>query len=376
MSKFSPAAILYDGASHALKVVTDGADYVLGSIAKVAQKADTSLHYLGITNAGALRGAVEDASGNAIASIQDGSDWLLKNAAKVAQKADTSLHHLGITDAGGLRSAVEDAAGNAIASVQDGSAWLLRSAVKAAQKADTSLHYLGVTNAGGLRGVLEDTAGNAIASIQDGSDWLLKNAAKVAQKTDLSLHHLSMLDYGGVKATIYSRDGIEVAFPISSDDPSLLVNDFVVQTGGTDHADLRVDGSSTPVVFKFAADPTKNLNVVGFTFVIVANAMTFGSTNFAGLSALTNGVKVEVVADASTGQLALIKQNEDFLHYASIGGFGLIVANKDIISSTVNFGGSIRLTAGSSDLIRVTIQDDLSAGLNYFKCSVKAVKEP
>ena len=64
-----------------------------------------------------------------------------------------------------------------------------------------------------------------------------------------------------------------------------------------------------------------------------------------------------------------------FLHAASIGGFSLLIANKDVIQSSVVFGGAIRLDAGSSDKIKVSIQDDLSSGIDYFKCSIKAIKE-
>jgi hypothetical protein len=218
----------------------------------------------------------------------------------------------------------------------------------------------------------------AIKVVTDGTDKLLGAAAKVAQKADLSLHYLSMLDYGGVKATMYSKDGLEIAFPISSDDPSLLITAFLERAGTPpdDLSDLRVDGSVTPVVFTFPSDPTKDLNLIGFTFVAVANAMTFGSEKFAGLNKLTNGVKVEVLADGSTGELAAIRQNEDFQHYASIGGFDLLITSKDVLSSTVNFGGSIKLHAGTTDKLTVTIQDDIDAGLDYFKMSVKAVKQP
>lgn len=76
MSVFNPVSLLYtvqSGTAHALKAIEDGTDWVLGAVAKVAQKADNSLHYLGMTNAGGLKARLEDESGSAISSSLDGS---------------------------------------------------------------------------------------------------------------------------------------------------------------------------------------------------------------------------------------------------------------------------------------------------------------
>lgn len=278
MSKFSPAAVLYDSAAHALKVAQDGANYVLDVAAKIAEDPSTALARLKVDSSGTLKSGLYDASGNALNITTDDARKILAAEAKIAEKSDTSLHRLTMTDA------------------------------------------------------------------------------------------------GTVKLTLYNELGSPVAFPITSPDPSLLVADFVRQSGGTDNADLRVDGSVTPVSFAFNADASDNLDLIGITFVIVANSLTFGSNNFAGLNKLTNGVQVQVTAGGSTGTLYNIVQNECFLHAASIGGFNLLIANKDVIQSSIVFGGSIRLEGGSADHLEVLVQDDLDSGIDYFKCSVQAIK--
>ncbi len=327
MSKFSPVSVLYDAAGNALGVIQDGADYVLRSASKIAENPSNALQLLKVTSSGILKNAIHDGSGNALSVVQDGSDYLLKGASKIALNASDALQ------------------------------------------------FLKVTSNGILRNVLNDGNGNEIKSVQDGADYLLGSSAKTCKKEDNSLHHLGMTSGGMAKMSLYTPEGSTIAFPITSSNPSLIVSDFVRQTSGTDNADLRVNGSSTSVEFKFSADSTYNLDIIGFTFVIVSNSLTFGASSFAGLSKLTNGVLVQITAGGNTGDLYNITQNECFLHSASIGGFNLLIANKDVIQSSVVFGGAIRLTKNTSDHVGVVIRDNLSSGIDYFKCSVQAIKE-
>lgn len=68
MSKYSPAAILFDVLGNALRVVQDGSDYVLGALAKIAQREDdSSYQYLKANADGSLKATLYDVAGNAIA---------------------------------------------------------------------------------------------------------------------------------------------------------------------------------------------------------------------------------------------------------------------------------------------------------------------
>lgn len=268
-----------------------------------------------------------------------------------------------------------DAAGNALKVVQSGADYLLDIAAKIAENPSAGLERLKVDASGTLKSGLYDGGGNQVNITTDDARKILATESKIAEKNDSSLHHLDMNTSGTVKVTLYSEEGSQIAMPITAPDPTLLSSGFVEQASGTDKADLRVDGSTTPVSFTFNADPTYNLDLIGFTFVIVANSLTFGRDKFASFSALTNGIDVKVTAGGSTGTLYKLYQNECFLHAASIGGFNLLIANKDVIQSSIVFGGSIRLVKNTSDKIEIIINDDLSARIDYFKCSVKAVKE-
>jgi len=259
----------------------------------------------------------------------------------------------------------------AVTVIEDGSEYLLRSASKAAQKADTSLHYLGITNAGGLRSALEDAAGNALASVQDGSSWLLRAASKVALQ-DTTLKYLTMNAGGSIAATLYDKSGNPIAFPVGTSDAGLWVEDYV-RNGSSD--DLLVDGSSTPVSFSYNADASKDIALNAITIALVSNTLSFGAENLGAVNALTNGVEISIDQGGNSGVLAIIKQNEDFLHVATPGGFQLLFANKDVISAIISLGGGVVLEAGSSDKVTVKIQDDLSSAGDYFRASVQGVKE-
>jgi 2-C-methyl-D-erythritol 4-phosphate cytidylyltransferase len=54
----------------------------------------------------------------------------------------------------------------------------------------------------------------------------------------------------------------------------------------------------------------------------------------------------------------------------------MFIANLDIIRACFTVGGSLTLKAGTSDNIKVTIQDDLDGNVaEYFECNVRAIKQ-
>jgi hypothetical protein len=80
---------------------------------------------------------------------------------------------------------------------------------------------------------------------------------------------------------------------------------------------------------------------------------------------------VEVTSGGVTGTVALLQQNEDFVNFASPGGFEWVVSSKDLLASTWLVGGGLKLEAGSGDQVKVTVQDDIDSAGVYFRCFVR-----
>jgi hypothetical protein len=219
--------------------------------------------------------------------------------------------------------------------------------------------------------ILYDAAKNAIKSVQDGSDWLLGVAAKISKgNTSGDLVHLESIDtvagQGRLKTTIYTPDGDPVAFGAVS---SSIKNDYIKNGSATS---LLVDGSVTPQVFTYVADATYDISLQEIRFTLVANGITFGNGYFGATAGpLANGVLVEVVTDGDTVELFNLQQNEHFINFASPGGWEWIVSNKDVMTSAYLIGGGVKLHAGTGDLVRITVRDDIDAAGLYFECFVK-----
>lgn len=213
--------------------------------------------------------------------------------------------------------------------------------------------------------LLYDAAGNALA---------VKEDVTIPANTSGLLAMGSDDDGKAQRLRIQADRSLVVTSGAAPGDPSLLLTDFVRQAGAVpDTSDLRVDGG-TPVDFDFNADPTKDVFILSVSFVMVAPTIAFGGNRFANLSTLANGV--QILIDTGTPiEYYNIRVNEDYIHFASPGGYGYDVAAADIIRSQYLINGAIRLGAASSHKVTVRVRDDLSSGLNYFKCLVKAFKE-
>jgi len=224
--------------------------------------------------------------------------------------------------------------------------------------------------------VIYDAAGHPIGAVVDGSIYRMQADAKVA-KGSTDLVHLEVIDTvagkGRLTATLLTPEGEVVALGAVPTNPESIKNDFVRETGTSPN--LLVNGSSTPVVFTYGADSTYDISIQEMKFLLVSNAITFGSEYFGAKSGpLANGLLVEVVAGGNTGIVYNLVQNESFVNFASPGGFEWVVSSKDMMSSTWLVGGGLKLVHGTSDQVRVTVRDNLltpvAAGV-YFRCFVK-----
>jgi hypothetical protein len=221
--------------------------------------------------------------------------------------------------------------------------------------------------------VLYDSAGHPVGVVLDGAVYRIQADAKVAKGAS-DLVHLEALDtvsgMGRLKATIYTPDDDAVSFTAVPPNPASIRNDFVREPG--DSANLLVDGDPTPVVFTYDADVTYDISIQEVKFVLVSNSITFGSNYFgATVGPLANGLLVEIISDGNTGTLGNIQQNEDFVNFASPGGFDWVVSSKDMIYATYLIGGGLKLKANTTDKVRVTVRDDIDAAGVYLQCFVK-----
>lgn len=214
-----------------------------------------------------------------------------------------------------------------------------------------------------------DASGHVVGVVLDDAVYRLQADAKIAKGAS-DLVHLDAIDtasgQGRLKTTLYSPEGDPVAFPSVS---ASLKNDFA-KNGSS--PSLLVDGSTTPVVFEYGADPTYDISLQEIKFTMVSNVISFGSNYFGSTPGpLTNGVLVQVVVESGTVTLYNLVQNESFVNFASPGGFVWTVSSKDMITSGYTIGGGLKLRANSSDKVVVTVRDDIDTSGVYFRCFVK-----
>lgn len=211
--------------------------------------------------------------------------------------------------------------------------------------------------------------------VADGAVYRLLVASKIAKGAS-DLVGLDAIDttsgQGRLKTTLYTPEGEAVAFGSVPANPESIQNDFVKTGGGTPSSDLLVDGSVTPVEFSYNADSTHDISIQEIRFTLASNSVTFGSGYFGAASGpLANGLLVQIVSNGNTGTLANLVQNESFVNFASPGGFTWVVSSKDMLSSAYLIGGGLKLYAGTSDKVLVTVRDDIDSAGVYLKCFVK-----
>jgi len=314
-----------------------------------------------------------DSSGNEVGIVLDGAVYRLQALTKVAnssgsqidpatqgtlESVDTKLGTIdsvldGIKDTDGIKKITDQlpAGTNEVGKVAQGT--------RAAASAAWPLY-------------LADSSGNVVGVVLDDTVYRAQVDGKIAKcPTSGDLVHLDTVGVtsgcGRLKATLYDQSGDPVAFAATSTSIKL---DFV-KNGS--NPSLLVDGSVTPVAFTYTADSTYDISVQEIKFTLVSKRVTFGKDYFGAVSGpLTNGLLVEAtVNDGTTVILGDIHQNEDFVNFASPGGFEWVVSAKDMMSASYVSGGGLRLIAGTSDNIKVTVQDDIDSAGVYLQCWVK-----
>ncbi len=179
------------------------------------------------------------------------------------------------------------------------------------------------------------------------------------------------------------RFGISGAVTVSATQLSDL---FTAQATNAGSADLRVNGSVTPVIFSINAQATQ-IFVEHMIFSGQGNGIQYGrflSQN----SSITNGVEVSIKSDNIVTTFPLIRSTEDFKNeWGCLSGFVNFSldpqAGRDEMAAILSFANPFLLRetgafgVGNDDYIRVKIQDNLSSNIQAFKFRVKGFeKEP
>lgn len=133
--------------------------------------------------------------------------------------------------------------------------------------------------------------------------------------------------------------------------------------------DMTVNGSSTPVVFTYTADGQVKLRS------LICVLKDEGSTSFGGfgsLSALTNGLLIEITQNGTTNTVATLKDNSDMCMMFSSNQFGngAVLSILSVVTP-LGFGETNDCFIGVADLedgiilneddtFTVTVRDNLS----------------
>jgi hypothetical protein len=345
----SPAAILYDASGNPVSIIDDSGTYRLSGVTKVLDSGGSQVDP-------ASEGTLATRASEATLATRASEATLTTRASEATLlSADGRLTTIdsvldSIKDTDGIKKITDQlpAGTNEIGKVAQGTK---------AVAGDGWPQYI------------VDNAGNVIGVVLDGAVYRLQSDAKIARGAS-DLVHLNAIDTGTgrgrLEATLLTEAGDPVSFPSVS---SSIKNDFVKNGTATS---LLVDGSTTPVVFSYDADPTYDIALQEIRFTIAANSITFGDDRFGSRAGpLPNGLLVEVLLESGTVVLYNLVQNESFVNFSSPGGFEWVVSSKDMMTSDYVIGGGLSLRAGTTDKVQVTVSDNLTSAGLYFRCFVR-----
>jgi len=139
-----------------------------------------------------------------------------------------------------------------------------------------------------------------------------------------------------------------------------------------------VNGSSTPVSYRYNAVVGHNVILSSLRLVISANSFNFNGASFGkGGGALTNGVNINIVTNDGTVNktLSTLRLNEDFWRLLD---FNVDRSGTSVMAASAQFGSGLKLIAGSSDYVEVIINDDITSGsrdIFYFTATLYGALE-
>lgn len=172
-----------------------------------------------------------------------------------------------------------------------------------------------------------------------------------------------------VEAKIAQGQAVSIV-PLSAGNISSLFREFLADSGGLNN--MVINGASTPTDFTLEADSLKDIVLTEIRYTMTTLSFNWGGTHFGkGGGVLANGILIDIFIDGVTTEIGTIMINEDLLMLPArndvlLGQSG----NKDVLAMSVDLGGLVVLAKGTSDRVRVRIQDDLTSGardINYLR---------
>lgn len=136
----------------------------------------------------------------------------------------------------------------------------------------------------------------------------------------------------------------------------------------TGSEDLRVDGSTTPVVFAVEADADSVIHVQTFKIVMACTQMALASSEGKRFGPYASGLTNGILVQTEQGGVEInvwqdpIKRLVDFLYYTDVitNIAGALGAGVDLTVVTYYFHKPVVLVPQKLDKLKVTIQDDLT----------------
>jgi hypothetical protein len=293
----------------------------------------------------ALIGGIDD-SGNVQVLSFDGSE--LETTGKSKNVAGTEINPATEDTLATLATETKLEAVRALLASLDGKDYATQTTL-AALLVDTGQIETLLTTIDGVLDSIKDTDG--IKKITDPLPAGTNNIGKI------------VLTDGTYDVDVSSSGRLAVAI---STDAKGVVNEYLEYSGS-------IDMATTPTK-QFVWNPGSTHDVEGASLVFVIEDATirFGD-KFGGISALSNGVLVEVKASDASYTLANVQRTREFLQLADSGGFEVYSATPDALKASLSLEGFVFRKSGTyanPDYVRVTIQDNLG-GLSFMSALFK-----
>lgn len=173
--------------------------------------------------------------------------------------------------------------------------------------------------------------------------------------------------------TIDTKKRLLVDATIGGVDVTGVLDEFALDGGG--NKDLAIDGAGTPVEFTIDANAGGGADKIIKSLKLYGDDVNIkvGESNFLGnTNALTNGILIEVTKNTVTNQFRNIMSTNDFLaRMSSSPEKSRIIGQSggDFIEAVFDFAdrnSQLRLVAGTTDQIKITIRDDLTGVSDLF----------
>ena len=170
---------------------------------------------------------------------------------------------------------------------------------------------------------------------------------------------------------------------VRADDVAVLIEEFAIEGGGG--TDLTVDADPTPVEFIIDANPNGGDDKIIEVLKLYGTDTNIkvGEGNFlGGNSALANGILIEITKEGVTTEFRTIKTTNDILARMASSPEKSKIINQsggdfiEAVFDLVDRNTQLVLESGTTDQIKVTVRDDISARTNLFFVAEGFLREP